>query len=101
MSCLLAWTESRLAFAEKRWADAWTAFECAHQIVAQCGACWYEAQILTEWADALAAHGAPDNLQQARNRYRQALALYEQMNIPLGIEKINQKLIALEQRKVK
>lgn len=85
-------TAARLAVAEQRWNDAFTAFETVCDQLARAGCRWHWARALRDWAAAHIAHGEPSDLERARALLRKALALFEQMRAPGYIARVQDQL---------
>ncbi len=99
----LALTEARLAAAERQWPKAFAAFELTAQLETQMGRRWYRAQTLREWAEAHLARNdvstrfaSIDDVDRARKLLHEALALFEEMNVPRYAALVSERLRLLD-----
>jgi predicted ATPase len=90
-----AWVEARLAAAEKRWEDAFSAFETSYRIVSQVGMRWHQARIREDWALSLAQRNEPDDLPRAREMMRESIKLFEQMTALPYVARLREELRAM------
>ena len=70
---MLSWAQARLAVAEKRWEDAFAAYEDFYNTVNRASMRWQQAYILDEWAQARVLRGDPGDLPYAREQVRDAI----------------------------
>lgn len=91
----LSFAEARVATAEERWSEALTAFEITAGVYARLGMRWWWARALQEWAEAHVSRGQPTDLERARALFREALVLFEALDIPRYATLVEEKLQAL------
>jgi len=87
-----AWAEARLATAEGRWEEAFSAYDTYYKVVSQAGMRWHQARIREEWARSLALRNEPGDLPRAREMMSEAITLFEQMNAPHYGARLREKL---------
>ena len=91
----IALAEANLAAAEKRWQEAYQAYGRAVDLNRTIGRRWYTARSLAEWAQAYTARGESGDYQQAKALFEQAQALYREMELPLRVAQIEERLVLL------
>jgi DNA-binding SARP family transcriptional activator/predicted ATPase len=91
----LLWADGRLATAERRWAEALTAWENLVEIYAQCGLRWDRARTLVEWATVHVSRGEVADLSQACSLLQESHALFQEMGISHYAELVQKRLGAL------
>jgi tetratricopeptide (TPR) repeat protein len=89
---VLSWAEAWLAVAEKRWGDAFSAYENLYNKVSQAGMRWQQARICEEWAQALVLRSESGDRPHARELMRQAIALFEQMQASQYVTRLKDEL---------
>jgi tetratricopeptide (TPR) repeat protein len=95
-TCIVDWTESKLAIVERRWGNAFQNLEKVLEFMHKAGFRWYEARLLTEWAEAKTSRAEPGDLPKAKELLQQALEIYNQIETPFFAEKVREKLDALK-----
>jgi tetratricopeptide (TPR) repeat protein len=88
----LSLTAARLAAAERRWPDALAAFDTAARLQAGMTMRWYRAQTLREWAEAHLSRNEPGDRERAIGLLREALVLFEVMDVPKYAERVRERL---------
>lgn len=89
---ILSWAEARLAVTEKRWEEAFSAYDTFSTIVSQTGLRWQQARIRAEWAQAQTLRNEPGDLPRAREMMREAITLFEQIQAPQYVARLRDKL---------
>jgi tetratricopeptide (TPR) repeat protein len=89
------WGRARLAAAEKRWEDAFAAFDTLVKTTVRLSAPWYQAKGLVEWAQAHLARGEPQDIPRARDLFLEALAIYKRLEIPVYAARVERNLDTL------
>jgi tetratricopeptide (TPR) repeat protein len=92
---LTRWTQALLAAAERRWEEAIASFGNAAQCATQTGDRWYAARVFSDWAEAHIARGSPGDQVRAQELYQEALATFEQLQIPRYAARVRERLQAL------
>ena len=88
----LLWTEARVAAAAEQWTEALEAFEAAAGLCSQHGIRWWWARVLQEWAQTHALRGQPTDLARARVLLREALVLFEELDVPRYVALVTEAL---------
>jgi DNA-binding SARP family transcriptional activator len=91
----LLWADGKLATAEKRWAEALTAWESLVAIYAQGGMRWDRARTLVEWAAVHTSRGGAADISRARSLLQESHALFQEMGISRYAELVQERLGAL------
>lgn len=87
--------ERDLAAAEERWAEALAAAESVCSRFAQLQARWPWASSLVRWAEVHIARAEPTDFERAWTLYREALALFEEMQTEFYADVLTERLRAL------
>lgn len=56
---------------------------------------WYQARTLQEWAEACVARDEVGDVERAQALLKQALALFEEMDVPFYVTQVQERLEAL------
>lgn len=91
----LLWAEAVIAVAEQRWTSATAAFEGVTGLYDHMGMRWWRARALYGWAEACASRREPTDLEQGRTLLREALAMFEELDIPRYSTRIRERSQAL------
>ena len=92
--------ERELARAEGDWPVALEAAEAASKQLAQIGMRWPWTYSLIEWAETHLARGEALDYERARTLYREALAVFEEMESPYFVNVIEKRLHALREKTI-
>ena len=87
--------ERDMAAAEGRWTEALKSAEVASSRYAQLEASWPWANSLVKWAEVHVARGEPTDYERAWTLYREALAMFEEMQAEFYADVIAERLRAL------
>jgi hypothetical protein len=88
----LSRAEAHLAAAEKRWPEAFAAFEATVAEGRRMGIHWHTAWFMREWAEALLARGEPGDLEQALSMLGQVAAEFDAIGAPNYAEQAKQRM---------
>jgi tetratricopeptide (TPR) repeat protein len=88
----LSFAEAVLACKEQRWDEGWKHFDNAYELAAQCGARWYEAQILRNRVEVLLERGESGDQSRSCELLEKILALYQTMQLPAWAKLIENRL---------
>lgn len=91
----LLWAEANIAVAGHRWTSATAAFEGVTGLFDRMGMRWWRARALYGWAEACISRREPTDLEQGRTLLREALAIFEELHIPLYSARIRERSQAL------
>ena len=95
MEPALRWSEANVLAAERRWQDAFQAFEGVAAIQAEKGFRPDHGTTLCDWAEAHLARGESGDTKRARGLLGEALAVYEEMGADGWIERVKARLAEL------
>ena len=73
--------QTRVAFLEKDWDEAWDAAEATQGLLEKLSFRWYRAYLLLEWGKACRERGQEEDLQQADRKLQEAASEFADMGI--------------------
>jgi tetratricopeptide (TPR) repeat protein len=82
--------------AEKRWDEAFTTFQESADMLARAEARFERSLFLQDWAQVHVQRGQEEDLDRARELYREALSEFEDMGSPGYVKRIQARLDELE-----
>jgi hypothetical protein len=88
----MEYTQARLHIVKKEWQAGFDAFSNLADLLQKSGARWYQARLYGEWADACLLRGGPDDPASAVSFYKKAILIYQDINLPRYIERMEARI---------
>ena len=94
----LTLAEALIAIAEHEWASALAYFAETARLFDRYGMRWWRARIILDWSAVYEQRGTPADLEHARSLLRDALILFEYLECPGYVERVQERIAQLDER---